>query len=118
MAFACALAIVFSIPAFYLINLKHIWSVCVGQGIFAISLCLYGGIMAVVMVEQVRLLRASHSIPHPLPPLHLCCSSKSNIVTWPWESVVIPPLSVSDPPPLSLTQLTISPAPSLEVPPL
>lgn len=41
------------VPAFYLINLHEVWSVCLGQGIFALSLCIYGSIMAVVMVHQV-----------------------------------------------------------------
>jgi hypothetical protein len=54
MAFACCITIVFAVPAFYLINLKHVWSVCLGQGIFAMSLSLYGSLMAVVMVEQVE----------------------------------------------------------------
>lgn len=54
MAFACAITICFSTAAFYLINLKHVWSVCAGQGIFAISLCLYGSLMPAVMVEQVN----------------------------------------------------------------
>lgn len=38
---------------FYLINMRHVWSVCLGQGVFALSLALYGSIMAVVMVNQV-----------------------------------------------------------------
>jgi hypothetical protein len=65
MAFACAITILFSTAAFYLINLKHVWSVCAGQWIFAISLCMYGSMMPVVMVEQVSpflLLMLNHGL--------------------------------------------------------
>lgn len=52
MALGCLITIIFGVPAFYLINLHEVWSVCLGQGIFALSLCIYGSIMAVVMVHQ------------------------------------------------------------------
>jgi hypothetical protein len=40
-------------PAFYLINFGHWWSACVGQGIFAVSLALYGSCLPAFVVQQV-----------------------------------------------------------------
>jgi hypothetical protein len=68
MAFACLITIVFAVPAFALINMKQVWSVCLGQGIFAVSLSLYGSLMVVVMVEQVTRTGLSPFLYSSSPP--------------------------------------------------
>jgi hypothetical protein len=42
-------------PVFYLMNLKAIWSVCVGYSTVSLGLALYASCLPVVMVNQVRL---------------------------------------------------------------
>ena len=46
------LLVVCSVPAFYLLAQRGVWSVCAGQMLFAVALALYGGNMPVYLVYK------------------------------------------------------------------